>query len=157
MNWDAIGAMGEVIGALAVVATILYLAIQLRMSNKFEAAKHQDVHMDRIRQRYLVVAQDGDLMRIVTAAARGEELDRTEAARAASFAAHRILVQRDAWARARILGKMRGLPEPNLYLDILIDEMKRDQCLLNRWKKDAPRSVAWESEFKEYIDRGLAE
>ena len=157
MNWEAIGAIGEVVGALAVIATILYLAIQLRMSNKFEAANHHDLHMDRIRQRFLVVAQDGDLMRIVAAAARGEELDRTEAARAASFAAHRILVQRDAWTRARILGKMPGLPEPNYYLDILIDEMTRDQCLLNRWKKDAPRSVAWESEFKEYIDRRLAD
>lgn len=157
MEWEAVGAIGEVVGALAVVATILYLAIQLRMSNKFEAANHQDVHMDRIRQRFLVLAQDGDLTRIVTAAARGEELDRTEAARAAAFAAHRITVQRDTWACARILGKMQGLPEPNFYLDILIDEMKRDQCLLNRWNKDAPRAVAWESEFKEYIDRRLAE
>jgi len=157
MNWDAIGAMGEVVGALAVVATILYLATQLRMSNKFEAANHQDVHMDRIRQRLLVLAQDGDLTRIVGAAARGEELDRTEAARAAAFAAHRIAVQRDAWARARTLGKMQGLPEPNFYLDILIDEMRRDQFLLNRWKKDAPRTIAWESEFKEYIDRRLAD
>ena len=30
MNWDAIGAIGEVLGALAVVATLLYLAIQVR-------------------------------------------------------------------------------------------------------------------------------
>ena len=30
MNWDAIGAIGEIIGALAVVASLLYLAIQTR-------------------------------------------------------------------------------------------------------------------------------
>jgi len=30
MNWDAIGAVGELIGALAVVATIVYLARQVR-------------------------------------------------------------------------------------------------------------------------------
>jgi len=30
MNWDAIGAVGEVLGAIAVVATLLYLASQTR-------------------------------------------------------------------------------------------------------------------------------
>ena len=34
MNWDAIGAMGEVVGALAVVVSLLYLAIQIRNQNK---------------------------------------------------------------------------------------------------------------------------
>lgn len=32
MNWDAIGAIGEVIGALAVVLTLAYLAIQIRQN-----------------------------------------------------------------------------------------------------------------------------
>jgi hypothetical protein len=32
MNWDAIGAIGEVIGATAVVLTLAYLAIQLRQA-----------------------------------------------------------------------------------------------------------------------------
>jgi len=30
MNWDAIGAVGEIIGAIAVVVTLVYLAIQMR-------------------------------------------------------------------------------------------------------------------------------
>lgn len=30
MNWDAIGAVGEILGAAAVVATLAYLAIQIR-------------------------------------------------------------------------------------------------------------------------------
>ena len=32
MNWDAIGAVAEVIGALAVVLTLIYLAIQMKHS-----------------------------------------------------------------------------------------------------------------------------
>ncbi len=35
MNWDAIGAIGELIGATAVVLSLLYLAIQLRQSTRF--------------------------------------------------------------------------------------------------------------------------
>ena len=33
MNWDAIGAIGELVGAAAVVGTLFYLAIQIRLSN----------------------------------------------------------------------------------------------------------------------------
>ena len=32
MHWDAIGAIGEIVGAIAVVATLAYLAIQMRQN-----------------------------------------------------------------------------------------------------------------------------
>ena len=34
MNWDAIGAIGEVVGAVAVISTLIYLAVQIRQSNR---------------------------------------------------------------------------------------------------------------------------
>ena len=33
-NWDAIGAVGEIIGALAVVISLLYLATQIKSQNR---------------------------------------------------------------------------------------------------------------------------
>jgi len=33
MNWDAIGAIAELAGALAVIATLAYLAVQLRQNS----------------------------------------------------------------------------------------------------------------------------
>lgn len=33
MNWEAIGAVGEVVGAIAVLVTIFYFAIQIRQNN----------------------------------------------------------------------------------------------------------------------------
>ena len=33
MNWDAIGAIGEIIGAAAVVLSLVYLAVQIRTQN----------------------------------------------------------------------------------------------------------------------------
>lgn len=38
MNWDAIGAMGEIVGATAVVLTLAYLAIQIRLTRELEQA-----------------------------------------------------------------------------------------------------------------------
>jgi len=44
MNWDALGAVGEVVGALAVVLTLGYLAVQIRHSTKSaEDAVFRDV------------------------------------------------------------------------------------------------------------------
>ena len=38
MNWDAIGAIGEVVGAIAVVATLFYLAFQIRQNTRMSRA-----------------------------------------------------------------------------------------------------------------------
>jgi hypothetical protein len=38
MNWEAISAIGEVIGAAAVVITLVYLAIQIRQGNQTNAS-----------------------------------------------------------------------------------------------------------------------
>ena len=34
MNWEALGAIGEIIGAVAVLATLYYLAAQIKMQNR---------------------------------------------------------------------------------------------------------------------------
>ena len=34
MNWDAVGALAELLGALAVVVTIGFLAVQMRQNTK---------------------------------------------------------------------------------------------------------------------------
>jgi len=39
MNWDAIGAIGEVIGAMAVVLSLIYLATQVHVSNRLARAE----------------------------------------------------------------------------------------------------------------------
>jgi len=34
MNWEAIGAIGEILGAAAVVVSLIYLAVQIRANHK---------------------------------------------------------------------------------------------------------------------------
>ena len=38
MNWEALGAIGEIVGALAVIATLIYLSLQIRQTNKVNAS-----------------------------------------------------------------------------------------------------------------------
>ena len=69
MNWDAIGAIGELIGALAVVITLAYLAVQIRQNSKalhsstrFEIAKTQmDINFLLAQNPDLAVASYGIL------------------------------------------------------------------------------------------------
>ena len=48
MNWEAIGAVGEIVGATAVVLTLIYLAVQVRLGTRatqaasFQAASALD-------------------------------------------------------------------------------------------------------------------
>jgi hypothetical protein len=42
MNWEAIGAIGETVGALGVVISLLYLATQLRHSSRTAKASALD-------------------------------------------------------------------------------------------------------------------
>jgi len=40
MNWEAVGAIGEVFGALVVVGTLLYLALQIRQNSNLAKADY---------------------------------------------------------------------------------------------------------------------
>ena len=46
MNWDAIGAVGEIVGAIAVVVTLAYLAIQIQQNTRM---MRREAHLDRVR------------------------------------------------------------------------------------------------------------
>ena len=50
MNWEAIGAIGEVIGAFAVVITLLYLSVQIRQNTKMMKATSKQQISDATQQ-----------------------------------------------------------------------------------------------------------
>jgi hypothetical protein len=50
MNWDAVGAIGETIGALAVVITLAYLAIQIRVSRSVAADANRLTRTNGVRE-----------------------------------------------------------------------------------------------------------
>ena len=82
MNWDAIGAIGEIVGALAVVATLAYLAQQIRNQNRANETAAFDGIADAFNQINLMLAADKELHRIFTTGlSEPAELDDDEAGR----------------------------------------------------------------------------
>ena len=52
MSWDAIGAIGELVGAAAVVVTLVYLALQVRQNNRLMQAQHRETNRNAVVQTY---------------------------------------------------------------------------------------------------------
>jgi hypothetical protein len=61
MNWDAIGAIGEVLGAAVVVVSVLYLARQMRQNANAIKASNRDSMANLTTTTLLAVASDAEL------------------------------------------------------------------------------------------------
>ena len=93
MNWDAIGAIGEVVGALAVVLTLGYLAIQIRLSSK--SSRQQSYH-DLVTGRsdyYNKMVESDDVTSILMAGWSGESMNAIEGQRFTSSLLNRVRVE----------------------------------------------------------------
>jgi hypothetical protein len=149
-----LGNYGEFLGSIGVLATLIYLAAQIRNSNKYEAARHIDVHMDRIRERFLLVAQNEDLAKIDRIANEGGDLDEDQAWRWRALAIHHILCMRDAWLRAGFLGTVTG-QKPFFYLDLLVEALKQRPAFREVWDAESRNNPNWSDEFVEYVNEKL--
>ena len=67
MNWDAIGAIAELLGAAGVVVTLVYLATQIRRSNSLALAESHRHSYQVVAPGILAVAENGDLATIFRA------------------------------------------------------------------------------------------
>jgi hypothetical protein len=56
MNWDAIGAVGEILGAIGVIASLVYLSVQIRRSDQTARAQSLQSVLDGHRDRTLLPA-----------------------------------------------------------------------------------------------------
>ena len=75
MNWEAIGAIGEIVGALAVLLTLFYLSIQIRQSVKLARSQIREQRTVSSQEALYKYAAYGDL---VAKAAGGETLTEGE-------------------------------------------------------------------------------
>jgi len=80
MNWDAIGAIGEIVGAIAVILSLIYLALQIRQNTTTTQGSNELV-MSRSVANWVSKANiDAHLRRAWGKLADGEELSSDEMA-----------------------------------------------------------------------------
>ena len=81
VNWDAIGAIGEIVGAIAVVATLGYLAVQINQSTKVARSSTRQAIAEMTMAASNDIPRDKELAEIFVRQMKGEELDDAESIR----------------------------------------------------------------------------
>ena len=93
MNWDAAGAIGEIIGAIAVFLTLAYLAIQIRQNTNAVRTTALDSSVSSVMRAREKIFEDPDLVRIYLKGLENpESLNEIEEAR------FMLLMQNIFWA-----------------------------------------------------------
>ena len=92
MNWEAIGAIGEIIGAAAVVITLIYLAVQIKNSTKVARSSTRQAIAELSMAAGSDIIKDKDLAEIFIKDLKGAELGEADRVRlyARSYVGMRI-------------------------------------------------------------------
>jgi hypothetical protein len=64
MNWDAIGAIAETLGAVGVIATLAYLAVQIRQNTTTVRSSAASAIVQTNNSLLVMLAQDAEVSRI---------------------------------------------------------------------------------------------
>ena len=65
MDWDALGAIAELLGAVAVFMTLVYLAVQLKQNNAFAQAQAMQARTDTQLNMISFVLSDPKYLRSI--------------------------------------------------------------------------------------------
>ncbi len=82
MTISEIGAIGELVGGVAVLATLVYLAVQVREARKALVANTYQSRTDSLGSRYLTTATDTEFLMALFRETEGEDLTALETYRA---------------------------------------------------------------------------
>ena len=142
VNWDAIGAIAEMLGALGVIATLLYLATQIRQSKKLlddnarfaaHAARTQTYEdLGSVRK---MLAADPELASIWSMGCAGESLDVDEAFR------FDIVAEHYGKAHAQVLYRRELHPElSDSLMEALAQFITGNPGFRDYWNRHVPES-----------------
>lgn len=131
MNWDAIGAMGEILGAITVMTTVAYLAIQVKRSNELSRFSSSRDLLNQFNELNRLVTTDSTLR---AALMKADELNLDEEEQIYNFA----MMFCNVWMSVQIAHD-NGQIEPELYAagakDVLVE--------IDRWPNFRAAATQW--------------
>jgi hypothetical protein len=161
LNWEAIGAIGESVGALAVLVTLIILVVQIRHSirimaesNRLERASAVDRHSDSIGRWRGRLIENEDLMRIWIAAENDEALDPIARMRFSMTWIDFTNTQRANFVRAETVGAT-GLRRQAV-LSVAI-EANKSETMLESWQMNRAWQELESAEFVRLVDEAREE
>ena len=148
MDWQAIGAIGEIAGAAAVLVTLIYLSIQIRQNTKaLVHASERGATEDAFRWVFAVV-QDPELARLYRSGLLAHDLTPEEMMR------FRLLMQMlfNTWDYAYAHGQFGAVAHSDVASVIATPGGKK------YWERAAAEELAGlREEFRQFVDEVAAE
>jgi len=149
MNWDAVGSIAELVGAFAVLLTLIYLATQMKQNNKQMQDDATEALITQFNNFRLALLADGEVARIyIKGAEANEELSPEESLRFRTAVGN---VMSTMWGmHSRI---QNGTVNLDLdYLEGLLSNMAASPGIVASWKE---QRNTFPAEFREFADRHL--
>ena len=148
MNWDAIGAIGETLGAIAVFVSLLYLATQIRTQNKetrLTAIRELSQTMNEVSSSISSSSEMASIFNRATADGF-EQLDATEGIRYATFLNTMFRTWENAYYQFA-----DGRLDTRLWssMNMQLTEMASSRGCQQYWSK---RSHFFSEDFRRHID-----
>ena len=114
--WDAIGAVGEFVGAMAVVVSVVYLSFQIRTNTRQIQSSEAHRFADEQNRLLEVTLSSRDHAELLTKLAGDEELSSPERTRAYAFSVRLINI----WSAAESAYR-KGQVDERYYQDMCCD------------------------------------
>jgi hypothetical protein len=148
MNWDAVGAVGEVLGATAVIVTLLYLAVQTRQT-RIAVENGGSVATNEAHSRFrLAIMENPELVAILAKANNGSELTDSELIQFRALNTELFL--------ACVIGAITANDEsPRTEVEYLIDFFELNPSSVKEWRRQHYMNIQLAPRFCAEIDRRL--
>jgi hypothetical protein len=140
MDWNAAGAVGEILGAVAVFLTLLYLATQIRQTNKMARFETTREIMAQFNACNHLCATDATIRDVLL---KKGELSVGEAEQLYSY----VDMQCNAWATAQMAFN-EGLVDQALFGGVVRDV----GVAMSRWPSLRQPAERWLSNYPELKD-----
>ena len=108
MNWEAIGEVGSIVGGLAIMATLVYMSVQISQTHRIAKLQASQNLNDMFNQSFALVAASPELAHQVHRLESGEELPDAEFVQVRAY----LQTQLTAWENAYIHANERIYLEP---------------------------------------------
>jgi hypothetical protein len=153
VEWDALGAVAELIGGVGVIATLFYLASQIRRNTRATYAETYQRFTDSINSTNQLIASDPDLARMIALAGTKEfddfdALDRVRLSHVllCSFRAlESLFYHRSEGAATDRAWKSQA---------IMIKDVVRYPAVRTWWPLNA---AIFDHGFRDFVDKAIAE
>lgn len=147
VNWEALGALAELIGAIGVVASLLYVAVQVRQNTRSIRSSTYDALVRSSGEWLSPVIQDPDLAAAFEAAVQGwDRVDEAQRGRVMYLLTQLFRTWENAYFQAR-----QGTLEPGLWAawrGVILGYYHRPG--IQEWWQ--LRRHAYSSEFQDFLE-----